>query len=85
MKLFRRRAPHLLKSNRFFFVIEPFQQISRPTEVRVDLSAEGYRVEWEPPALGADILAHYVVRWHRHGHERLTETLETTDTAVTSE
>lgn len=72
------------KMSGFLFVTEPFQQISQPTEVRVELSAEGYRVEWEPPALGADILAHYMVRWHRHGHERLAETLETTDTAITS-
>ncbi|XP_054260540.1 protein borderless-like [Macrosteles quadrilineatus] len=59
--------------------IEPFQQISRPENVRVDLSPDGYRVEWDPPAMGVDILSHYIVRWYRHGNQQLAETMETTD------
>ncbi|KAG8287966.1 hypothetical protein J6590_025304 [Homalodisca vitripennis] len=62
--------------------IDPFQQISRPLNVRVELSAEGYLVEWDPPTLGVDILDHYVVRWFRHGHEQLAETMETNANSV---
>lgn len=66
-------------------VLDPFQQISRPQNVKVELTVDGYKVQWDPPALGTDILDHYTLRWYKIGNEPLAETVETKRNFVSSE
>lgn len=65
-------------------VLDPFQQISRPQNVRVELTPDGHKVQWDPPALGTDILDHYTLRWYQLGKEPLAETVETKHNFVSS-
>ncbi|XP_017878813.1 protein borderless isoform X1 [Ceratina calcarata] len=58
----------------------PDDRMGPPSNVRVQATAQGYLVTWEPPAYGKEQVRLYTVRWFRGPSERLYGRAETTDT-----
>ncbi|XP_012147466.1 borderless isoform X2 [Megachile rotundata] len=58
----------------------PDERTGPPLNVRVQATAQGYLVTWEPPGYGRDQIRTYVVRWYRGPSEQLDGRAETTDT-----
>ena len=54
--------------------------ITQPQNVRVQPTAEGYLVTWDPPARGEEHVKYYTVRWFKGGSVEVYGRAETSDT-----
>ncbi|XP_029043005.1 protein borderless isoform X2 [Osmia bicornis bicornis] len=73
--------PHNIDENSVSEYRSPIdERMGAPLNVRVQATAQGYLVTWEPPAYGRDQLRLYAVRWYRGPSEKLDGRAETTDT-----
>ncbi|XP_075224946.1 borderless isoform X3 [Lycorma delicatula] len=78
---YKTKGPGLDENNELKKPLETFQQIGPPQNLRVKIDVEGYKVSWDPPDFGADLLRVYTVSWYEGDKETELIKADTTGTS----